>query len=128
MIKGSAGIIIFFCVLLWILIDIRLMRKRKFPAPAPVSVREVTARQIKQGSYFLIGLSIVLYSGAYSDWRSPSHPPFTGRLSALDSVLYYGFGPKAISVMWFIIATAILLIGIISLVKTTDSWTRKKPP
>lgn len=96
----------------WILIDAHLLRKRSVKVTPKLPGSPYTATEIKQARYLCIGVSFALYAVAAAEWLNPSLPPFTGRASWLIEMLYFGIGPKAISVFWAVFATLLFLIGL----------------
>ena len=55
-----------------------------------------------------VGLAIVTAALAFSDWSSPSHPPFSGRWSSVSSMLYSVFGP--LGSVWLKLFVSVCLV------------------
>jgi hypothetical protein len=96
----------------WILIDAHLLRKKPVKVIPKMPGEPYTVSEIKQARYLLIGLSCVFYAVAVAEWLNLSLPPFTGKGSWLYGMLYYGIGPKAVSVFWALFGMGFFLIAL----------------
>lgn len=112
------GFFLFFALCVWILIDMRRLRKKTYDTSRTAPGTPYTVAEVNQARYFALGLACAFYALAVSEWLNPSLPPFTGRGSFLYAMLYYSFGPKAVAVFWALFGTG---LGLLAFFKTTGA-------
>jgi hypothetical protein len=109
--EALIGIALFFGLLVWILFDMRQIRRKPIEFRDKASGWSKDSDALKQARIFILGLSGAIYVLAAVEWMHPSAPPFTGRLAFLETALYYSFGPEAIAIFLGGIATAFAMLG-----------------
>lgn len=107
------GVTLFIGLCAWILIDAHLLRRKPVKVTPKMPKGPYTVSEVKQARHLLIGLSCAFYAMAVAEWLEPSLPPFTGKGSWLYGMLYYGIGPKAVSVFWALFGMGLFLVALI---------------
>jgi hypothetical protein len=106
------SIILLVGLLVWIIFDMIWLRRK----PAVISKEtgwSSSAFDLKQARHLLFGIAGAIFLFALNEWFHPSLPPFTGRLSSIETALYYSFGPKSLAVFWAMFASFLLLMGLL---------------
>ena len=88
----------------------RLLRSSQFRAVEKVVHPSGKLAPIspKQSLGFLIGLGLCAYFSAWIQYFFPSHPPFTGSWSWLNSLVYQNLGNNGLVLLWTIVGTILL--------------------
>jgi hypothetical protein len=88
------AVAIFFALMLGLLVFIIWDRRRPVAPLSREVMKEGWPRSPVSSWPVFAGFSVLSAALGFSDWVSPSHPPFTGRLSFAHAVLYDSFGPR----------------------------------
>jgi hypothetical protein len=67
---------------------------------------------------FSAGLAVCSAALGAAQWFSPSHPPFTGKLSLLSAFAYEQFGPAGIAYFWWAVAAVLACLAVVSWLAT----------
>jgi hypothetical protein len=113
------GLLLLFCVFLWIVIDNRVMlRRMREPATEEekARARSLVERRWSPQKLAAIGLALMCWGMALYHLAEQPKPPFSGRLDTLYTLLYGAFGPAGIAAFWAALGT----IG------AACTWTYKK--
>lgn len=108
------GAILLAALAAFIIWDSRRLRRSKFN---PISREAMEQGFTPSGGIawkFVVGLAVVSATLGTSEWLTPKHPPFTGRLSFLVTYAYSVAGEQGPALVWFGICI-VLLIGALAL-------------
>lgn len=116
----SIGIVLLGGLLIWMLIDMRQIRNKRFISVDKAAGWSKNKLDVKRARNLIFGLSAIGYVIAAIEWIKPRMPPFTGRLSYVKTILYESFGPNAIPVFWALLASGFLLLAL------SSKWAREE--
>ena len=106
------AVAIFFALMLGLLVFIIWDRRRPVAPLSREAMKEGWPRSPVSSWPVFAGFSVLSAALGFSDWLSPSHPPFTGRWSSAHAALYDSFGPKGAAYFFAALAIGLAVVAV----------------
>ena len=69
----------------------------------------------KEKAVFKLGLAAISFCLAWSEWLTPSVPPFMGKWAWTQKWAFEAMGPRGIIGIWMVLGTLMLALGLVQL-------------